>query len=100
MFHRLANRVRKFFSSVCRAHDSGARAGVLTVAKHLAIAAVFCVNHPIGGVHDELTTICLTLVILLAMVDMAISLEHLRAALRTRLSDPHGLLPSSSTCLQ
>jgi len=39
--------------------------------------AVFCVNHPIGGVHDELTTTRFALVILLAVVDMAVFLEQL-----------------------
>jgi len=39
--------------------------------------AVFCVNHPVGGVHDELATTRLALVVLLAVVDMAIFLEQL-----------------------
>ena len=54
--------------------------------------ALFCVYHPIGGVHDELTTARLALGILLAVVDMPIFLEPRRATFRIRLFTPHGHL--------
>jgi hypothetical protein len=58
--------------------------------------AVFCVNHPVSGLHDELATSRLALVILLAVVNMAIFLEALGATLRTHLSPAQGHLQSST----
>jgi hypothetical protein len=51
--------------------------GDLLAEQALHQGTVFCVNHPVGGVYNELAAACLALVILLAVMDMAVFLEQL-----------------------
>ena len=64
----------------------------LLAKQALRHGAVFCVNHPVGSVHDELAATRLALVILLAIVNVAILLELQRPTFRTYVSHAHGHL--------
>jgi hypothetical protein len=54
--------------------------------------ALLFANHPIGRLEDKLATTRLALMVLLAGLQMAISLESLRTTCWTRFSHDHNAL--------
>ena len=59
---------------------------------------IFFINHPLGGVHNKLTTTVLALVILLAIMNVTILLDLPRPPFRACVSHARGHLWSSTRC--